>query len=595
MASYDNVRPNTDINYEEKTHTVHHLFREKDNNSCRLDPVHGPEPTNHDTVDSNSQPGVQNIEVVTVAWSKAWLIIAYVLIWLIYFMQGLVTGVSSSLLPYVTSAFTEHSLFPTTGILSAVIGGVTNLSIVKVLDIFGRPQGFLFCIFLAVIGLIMSAACNNVEAYAASQVFYTVGINGIGYSLSVFVADTSSLRNRGLMQAFASSPNLITCWLAGPIATAFLDGAGWRWAFGMFTIIIPAMTLPLFGLFKYQYSKAKMVGIIVKRESGRTTWQSIIYYAREFDALGLFLISAGVAFFLLPFNLYFQLAKGWGSALIVCFLVFGILLIISFAIWEKFYAPISMIPWALLHDRTVLDACLLSFTLFISNSCWALYFTSVLQVVNCLSITHVSYVVQVQTVGSVLTALAAGGIISFTGRYKPISLYFGIPFTILGIGLLIYFRQPDQGIGYIVMCQIFISFASGILIICDEIAIMAAAAEQQYFAVSLAVLGLFGSIGSAIGLTISSAIWQSILPNRLAEYLPAEDLPNLFMIYADITTQLSYPPGSPTRLAVQHAYGDAQRGLLIAATVIWALGIVAVLIWRDIKVIGIKQTKGTVA
>jgi hypothetical protein len=156
------------------------------------------------------------------------------------------------------------------------------------------------------------------------------------------------------------------------------------------------------------------------------------------------------------------------------------------------------------------------------------------------------------------------------------------------MGLMIYFHQPDQRIGYIVMYQIFISFAFGVIIICDEIAIMAAVAEQQYFAVSLAVLGLFGNIGGAIGLTIATAIWQAILPEKLAEYLPAEDLPNLLLIYEDLTTQLSYPVGSPTRLTIQHAYGDTQRGLLIAGTTIWALGFVAVLMWRDIKGIGIK-------
>ncbi|KUJ15350.1 MFS general substrate transporter [Mollisia scopiformis] len=588
MSSHDDTPTEASTYPEKEPGTI----SEKDNESDGIEHVR---PANDDAVDTNFQAGVQNIEAVTVTWSMTWLVIAYALIWIIYFIQGLVSGVTGALLPYVTSAFALHSLTPTVGILSAVIGGVTNLSIAKILDIFGRPQGFVFCIVLTVLGLIMSAACNNVEAYAASQVFYTVGINGIGYSLSVFVADTSSLRNRGLMQAFAASPNLITCWLAGPISTSFLDGAGWRWAFGMFCIIVPVVTLPLFGLFQYQYSRAKKAGVISKRESGRTTCQSIVYYTREFDALGLFLISAGVAFFLLPFNLYYQQAKGWRSALIISFLVVGILLLIAFVVWEAFFASISFFPFALLRDRTVLGAGILSFTLFISNSCWALYFSSVLQVVFDLSVTHVSYVVQIQTVGSVLTSLAGGAVISYTGRYKPISLYFGVPITALGMGLLIYFRHPDQSIGYIVMCQIFISFASGVLIITDEIAIMAAAVEQQYFAVSIAVLGCFGSIGSAIGLTISSTIWQDILPKKLALYLPAEELPNLVMIYGDLTTQLSYPPGSPTRLAIQHAYGDAQKLLVIAGTAVWVLGFLAVFMWRDIKVTGIKQTKGTVA
>ncbi|PTB36956.1 uncharacterized protein TrAFT101_007184 [Trichoderma asperellum] len=545
-------------------------------------------------VNTTFQPGVQDIEAVTITWSRTWLIVAYILIWITYFIQGLVTGVTGALLPYVTSAFAEHSLTPTTGILSAVIGGVTNLSIAKVLDIFGRSQGYLLCIVLCTIGLIMSAACNNVEAYAASQVFYTVGINGIGYSLSVFVADTSSLRHRGLMQAFVSSPNLITCWLSGPISTAFLNGAGWRWAFGMFTILVPAVTLPLSGLFMWQFSKAKKLGLIAKRQSGRTPWQSFVYYCREFDAVGLLLLSAGVAFFLLPFNLYTNEAKGWRSALILCFLIIGILLIIVFVVWEKFFAPVSFLPWSILQDRTVLGACILSFVLFLSYFCWSSYFSSFLQVVNNLSITNASYVIQTYTVGGVIFAVGTGAFISYTGRFKPVTLYFGIPLTVLGMGLLIYFRQPDQDVGYIVMCMIFISFAEGVLVICDEIAIMAAVVEQQYFAISLAVLGLFSNIGSAIGLTISAAIWQGTMPGKLAEYLPAADQENLLLIYESLPTQLSFPIGSPERIAIQQAYGDVQQRLMIAGTAVWAIGLVSVLMWRDIKVINIKQTKGQV-
>lgn len=444
-------------------------------------------------VDAHAQPGVQNIEAVTVAWTITALVCAYVMIWLAYFVEGMLSGTTAALTPYITSAFAQHSLTPTVGILSSVIGGVTNLTLAKILDVFGRPQGYLFCIVLATAGLIMMAACNNVEAYAAAQVFYTVGNNGLQYSLSVFVADTSSLRNRGLMQAFASSPNLITCWLAGPISSAYLKGPGWRWCFGTFTIIIPAITLPLFGLFVYNYHKAKKQGVVPKRESQRTTWRSFLYYCREFDAVGLILLSAGVALFLLPFNLYTIQAKGWHSPLIICLLVFGIVLTIIFAVWERFFAPVTFIPYSLLLDRTVFGACILSATLFVSYYCWNSYFSSFLQVVNDLNVTDASYVVQIYTVGSVLCSLAVGGLIHYTGRYKPVCLYFGIPLSILGLGLMINFRRSDGNIGYIVMCQIFISFAAGTIIICDEIAIMAAA-SHQHTAVVLAVLGMFGNI-----------------------------------------------------------------------------------------------------
>lgn len=547
-----------------------------------------------DSVDTEFQPGVQDIEAITIAWTAASLVIAYILIWIVYFIQGLVAGVSASLLPYVTSSFALHSLTPTTGVLSSVIGGVTNLSIAKALDIFGRPQGFLFCVILATLGLIMSAACNNVEAYAASQVFYTVGINGVGYCLSVFVADTTSLRHRGLIHSLCSSANVITPWLGGPISTAFLNGAGWRWAFGMESILVPGVSLPLFSLFMYHFLKAKKQGLVPKRESGRTSRESLAYYTREFDVVGLFLLSAGFAFFLLPFNLYAFQAKGWGSAMIICFLVFGILLLIAFGVWERFFAPVSFIPWKLLHDRTVAGACLLALTLFLSYTCWGMFFSSVLQVVNNLSVTHASYVVQTYTVAGFFFAILVGALISVTGRFKPVTLYLAIPLAVLGQGLMIYFRKPDENVGYIVMCQIFIAFSGGAIMLTDEIAILAAVELQQHFAVAIALVSMFASIGGAIGQTISAAIWQDILPKRLALYLPAEDLPNLVLIYADITTQLSYPVGSPTRLAIQHAYGDTQQYLLIAGIAIWVLGVVGTLMWRDINVIGIKQTKGHV-
>ena len=554
----------------------------------------GPDPDSDESiVDAHAQPGVQNIEAVTVAWTTTALILAYVMIWLTYFVEGMLSGTTAALTPYVTSAFAQHSLTPTVGILSSVIGGVTNLTLAKVMDVFGRPQGYIFCIFLATVGLIMMAACNTVEAYAAAQVFYTVGNNGIQYSLSVFVADTSSLRNRGLMQAFASSPNLITCWLAGPISSAFLSGAGWRWCFGSFTIIVPAITLPLFGLFVYNYYKAKKQGLVSESASQRRSWQSSLYYCREFDAVGLILLSAGVALFLLPFNLYTLQANGWRSPLTICLLVFGIVLMIVFAVWERFFAPVTFIPYSLLLDRTVFGACILSATLFVSFYCWNSYFSSFLQVVNDLSVTDASYIVQAYTVGSVVCSIAVGLLIHYTGRYKPVCLYFGIPLSILGTGLMICFRRPDGNISYIVMCQIFISFAAGTIIICDEIAIMAAA-SHQHIAVVLAVLGMFGNIGGAIGLTVAATIWQDVLPKKLAEYLPALELPNLPTIYENITVQLSYPVGSPARIAIQHAYGDAQMLMLIAGTSVWAVGVVAVVMWRDIRVIGIKQTKGHV-
>jgi hypothetical protein len=154
----------------------------------------------------DAQAGVQDIEVATTVWSKSALIFAYVWIWVIYFVDTTQQGATSSLTPWVTSAFQQHSLTPTVNIMSNIIGGVSKLTLAKILDVLGRPTGYLLTIILTTLGLVLMATCNGVEMYAAAQVFFWVGYNGLGFCLGIFIADTSSLKNRGLMFAYANSP-----------------------------------------------------------------------------------------------------------------------------------------------------------------------------------------------------------------------------------------------------------------------------------------------------------------------------------------------------------------------------------------------------
>lgn len=77
--------------------------------------------------------------------------------------------------PYVTSAFRLHSLTAAVGIMSSIIGGLSKIPLAKLLDMWGRPQGLLISLFCWIVGYIMMAGCNNVQTYAAAQVFASTG------------------------------------------------------------------------------------------------------------------------------------------------------------------------------------------------------------------------------------------------------------------------------------------------------------------------------------------------------------------------------------------------------------------------------------
>ncbi|EIN06039.1 MFS general substrate transporter [Punctularia strigosozonata HHB-11173 SS5] len=546
-------------------------------------------------VSEEAQDGLKKVEAITAVWSNNAIITAYGCIFLVYFVNSLQQQTNNNLTAYVTSSFASHPLVATTSIVSSIVGGVTRLPIAKMLDVWGRAEGFLVMTVIATIGrcLIMMAACKNVETYAAAQVFYWVGMNGMNGVLDIFIADTSKLKNRGLMWGFASTPYIATTFAGPAIAQRFLDHSSWQWSFGAFSIITPAIAMPIASLLLWHQRKAIKLGILKREQTKRTLTESIKHFCIEWDVFGMILICAGWSLFLLPFSLATSQANKWQSGNIIAMIVVGGLCIIAFAIYERYWSPKSFIPFDLLKDRTVAGACLLAGILFFGFYCWDGYFYSYLQVVWGLSVKDAGYVSNTYSIGSCFWSVVVGYVIRRTGRFKHIALA-AVPLNILGAGLMIHFRQPDVRIGYVVMCQIFIAFAGGTLVICEEIAVMAAdSASHSTYAVSLALLTLASDVGGAIGSSVSGAIWTNTFPKALRDALPASEKNLTDSIYASIVTQLSYPFGSPERDAINHAYGVAQKQMCIAATVVLVGAVGAVLMWRDIRLHDIKA-KGRV-
>ncbi|KAI4748687.1 siderophore iron transporter-like protein mirB [Aureobasidium sp. EXF-12298] len=537
------------------------------------------------------QHGVQVAQAINQVWSREHLIAAYIIIWIINFIQGFGSGITGTLTPYVTSSFQAHSLTATTSIISSLISGLWKLPYAKILDVWGRPQGFALMVASTVLGFVMMAGCNNVTTYCAAQVFYQLGYSAIDFTITIFVADTSSLRNRAWWIAYTASPWLIVTWCYGPATNSVLETIGFRWGFGIWAIVYPIVCAPLFWLMWHNMKKAEKQGLIPKYESGRNWKESIYYYAVQFDVIGILLIATGLSLFLLSFSLYSYQAEQWKSPMIICFLVFGIILMFAFSFWEAKVAPVTFIPWHLMRDRTVIFTFAMVAAIYSGYSVWYDYFYSMLIVVFNTSVRDATYILNIYTIGATFWCLVVGVVIRYNGRLKWIALYFGVPVNILGVGLLIYFRHPNTNISFIVMCQVFIAFGGGTLVICEQMTVMAVSTQQNIPAI-LAFEFMIANIGSSIGSAIAAAMWTGLFPVNLAKYLPASALPDLQTIYGDLTVQSSYAIGSPERDGINKAYGETQKLMCVAATCLYATIIVWVSLWREINVKGMKQTKG---
>ena len=78
-------------------------------------------------------------------------------------MNSLAQQITINLLPYVTSAFKEHSLTATTNIFSQLIAGILKLPVAKLMDVWGRPQGFVLVLICTVFGKDALLPCNPIE------------------------------------------------------------------------------------------------------------------------------------------------------------------------------------------------------------------------------------------------------------------------------------------------------------------------------------------------------------------------------------------------------------------------------------------------
>lgn len=456
------------------------------------------------------------------------------------------------------------------------------------MDVWGRPQALCLMVGSITLGLILMAGCNNVATYCAAQVFYWMGINGVDFSITVFIADTSKLKNRGFMLAYSASPYLITTWVYGYAATNVLAGMGFRWGFGIFAIVVPIVCAPWIVLMWINQKKAGKAGLVPVRPSHGTFSQTLLHYCKEFDIIGIFILAFGLSLFLLAFNIYSYQPDTWRSPLIISFIIIGALFIVGFGVWEKYFAPITFIPWHLLKNRTVVFTYTMAFSLYMGWYMWDSYFYSLLIVLFNQPILYATYISNIYTMGSCFICLVYGICLRYYGKLKIYSLFWGAPLTILGVGLMIAFRQPNVNIGYIVMCQIFVAFGGGVLVISEQTTLMAVS-KQRDFPALLAVESMIISIGGAIGSTIAGAMWTGIFPAMLARNLPASAQSSLTEIYGSLVVQSSYDVGTPTRDAINLSYAETQRYMLIAATCVYSITLISILLWQNVDVKKQKQ------
>lgn len=260
----------------------------------------------------------------------------------------------------------------------------------KVVDVFGRTEGYLFNLLIMVIGLILKATCKNIETYVAAHALYWVGHVGLGYIVEVMLADMTSLKNRMIIFGLNGTPTIATVFVGPKVADLFYTQLNFRWAYGAFAIILVGISVPALVLMGVNERKAIRSGEL-KRATFQGTWMQAIYHyvveldgkcclaaaingscngtylADRFEVVGVLLLTAATILFLLPFSIAKYAPQGWNTGYIIAMIVVGVVFGAFFTAWEKYFAPVQFMPWKYLKEPTILGSACLAAVLFIST------------------------------------------------------------------------------------------------------------------------------------------------------------------------------------------------------------------------------------
>lgn len=219
------------------------------------------------------------------------------------------------------------------------------------------------------------------------------------------------------------------------------------------------------------------------------------------------------------------------------------------------------------------------------NFAWYLqgdYLYTVLVVAFNQSVATATRVTSFYSFFSVIAGVAVGGVVFFVRRLKPF-IVFGTLLFMVAFGMLIEFRGGRGSSAGVIGAQVLLGVAGGFFPYAAQASIQTATRHEHLAVVTGVYLASY-NVGSALGNTLSGAIWTNILPGQLESRL-APVTTNTTMasaVYANpLVWVYEYPWDTPERDAVVQAYRHTQRLLTIAGICLCVPLIVFALLTRN--------------
>lgn len=493
----------------------------------------------------------------------------YLMIYSAIFAIAYVTSLDANTgylyLNFACSEFGALASFSTVAICQQMVYAIAKPPIAKLSDVFGRAEALLFSLSLYSMGYACVATANSLQTLIGGIVLQSAGNTGVQVLQSIIIADLTTAKWRGLVISLVNLPYLINFAVAGPLVDAVMQSSGWRVGYGIWIVIVPLAAAPLVIILAVGQRQARNAGLLERRRIfGSGCIAAVGHVASEIDALGLLLFTLAWTLILGPLTMAGHGSysdQSWAAGLILT----GFVLLGLFVFWEtKAHNPIM--PLRFLKNRAIVCVCLIGILDFASFYLSWTYLSAFVQIVKGWGQTQTGYFATTQNVTSTVVGILVGSLMACTRRFK-VFLVGGVLVRIIGVGLMIRYRNSHDPTIMLVLCQLLQGIGGGSVAITMQIAAQICVRHADVAIVTALEL-LTTEIGAAMGSATAGLIFTTLLPGKLRANLPDMSEAELLEVYGSLSKVTSYPMGSQERIAIGNAWTDTMRELCIMATLI---------------------------
>ncbi|KAG6290226.1 hypothetical protein E4U46_001967 [Claviceps purpurea] len=527
-----------------------------------------PPATAADAVRDIRSPGIVRVEAVSSVITTLDRFFIFTGVFLLAYVYGLDGTLRYAYQPTATSSFSEHSLSATVNVLRSAISVGAQPTAAKIADVFGRVELICVSVLFYVVGTIVEAVADNVDTFSGGAIIYQIGYTMLTLLVEVIIADITSTRARLFFSYIPALPFIINTWVSGDISSAVLAGPGWKWGIAMWAIIMPVCALPLIGSLMVVTRRAKRQGLLGNyttafKQLGLQNLAIELFWL--LDVIGIILIIAVLDLILVPFTIAGGESSKWGEAHIIAPLVIGILCIPAFIFWEL-RAPHPLIPFKDMKDRGVWAPMGIAIFLNFAFTMQSDFLYTVLLVAFDFSIKAATRVQSLYSFTSVIVGPLLGLLVYKVKRLRIFVIAGTLLYTV-AFGLLIHFRGASGSISSaqagVIGAQVLLGLAGGLVPYTAQ-ASLQVNLKHEHLAVLTGIFLATYNIGSALGNTVSGAIWSQVLPGKLNSLLnPLNSTLGTTMYMNPLSTYTLYPMGTPERTAMVQSYQSVQKLLTI--------------------------------